>query len=271
MCSSDLPAAALKDPNKKEDYNDLAEAAANYVNSSHAERYSNYFYINGRADIVRVVSDGVTDETMRKTDVEVEVLDHKTGQMKRGKLNVSLKVGPVKQFGQVGGTDYTSMSKLWGYFGINIEPLENHYRAAWQQNPSSALATLYEHISNFVNKELAGDDDKKEYDFIKHLAKAINYFATLEDPTVSLVQLKTKGKYVVLRFNALEPLLKQIDLESAYISNKTMPEIVIRDANTSKILITIRAKNEFKEDGSSYIRNLIEKGPLLEEVASVTK
>lgn len=263
--------AALTDPKQHPDFQELVDSATAYVNSSHASRYSRYFYNNGKADVIRVISDGVSGETERKTDVELEVLDHKTKQMKRGKLSISLKVGPVKQFGQVGGAEFSSMKKLWNMFGIDVTTLEPHYVTMYEENPVKALGALYAKVADFIANQVSGDDSGEEYDLIKSVSDAINYFATLNDPGVSIVQLGTKGRYKILRFNALESKLRQIDLTSEYVDTKAMPELKIKDANTGKVLITIRAKNEFKDDGTSYVRNYIEKGPLLDDVASSSK
>lgn len=265
------PYAALTDPKQHPDFQELVDSATSYINSSHAARYSRYFYTNGKADIIRVVSDGVSGETERKTDIELEILDHKTKKMKRGKLSISLKVGPVKQFGQVGGIEFSSMKKLWNMFSIDIDALEPHYIELYEKNPLEALGAMYAKIADFIAMQVSGDDSTEEYDVIKSVADAITYFATLNDPGVSIVQLGTKGRYKILRFNTLESKLRQIDLTSEYIGTKAMPELQIKDANSGKVLVTVRAKNEFKDDGTSYIRNIIEKGPLLDDVASSSK
>jgi len=265
------PYAAVTDPKQQPNYIDIAQSTVAYINSSHAERYSQYFYTNGKADTIRVVSDGVSDESGRKTDIELEIYDHKSGKMKRGKLSISLKVGPVKQFGQVGGIEFKSMLKLWGYFGINVSNLKTYYEDMASTDPEGALRTMYSKIADYIAKTVDGDSSVEEYDLIKNVVKAINYFATLNDPTVSIVQLTSKGQYKILRFRNIEPKLRQMNLSAEYDSGKTMPEITIYDRESKKVLITVRAKNEFKEDGSSYVRNIIEKGPLLDLVASASK
>ena len=265
------PYAALTDPKQQPNYNELAQSAVAYVNSSHAERYSKYFYTNGKADTIRVISDGVSGETERKTDIELEIFDHKTGKMKRGKLSISLKAGPVKQFGQVGGIEFDSMLKLWGYFGINVSNLKTYYEDMASTDADGALRTMYSKIADYIAKNVDGDSSVEEYDLIKNVVKAINYFATLNDPTVSIVQFTSKGQYKILRFNNIESRLRKMNLSAEYHGDKAMPEVAIVDLTSGKALITIRAKNEFKEDGSSYVRNIIEKGPLLDIVASASK
>jgi hypothetical protein len=100
--------------------NELTSAAA-YVNSPMAERYSKYFYLNGRADEINIMADGAASETEKKSDVWVAIRD-KNGAMRTLKLNTSLKVGGVAQFGQVGGSTSESMIKLFGFFGIDVSP-----------------------------------------------------------------------------------------------------------------------------------------------------
>lgn len=265
------PYAALTDPAQQANYTELAQSAVAYVNSSHAERYSKYFYTNGKADVIRVISDGVSDETGRKTDIELEILDHKTGNMRRGKLNISLKAGPVKQFGQVGGIEFKSMRELWGRFGINVNNLEAFYTDMSSTDPQGALGTMYEKIADYIAKSVAGDSEVDEYDLVKNVASAINYFATLDDPTVSLVQFGTKGRYKVLRFSSIADKLRAINLSAKYIGNKATPEVHIFDTVSGATLISVRAKRSFNEKGDVYIRNIIEKGPLLDELGSVTK
>jgi hypothetical protein len=271
------PFAAVTDPKQQPDFQEMVDSATSYINSSHATRYSKYFYVNGKADVIKVVSDGVTSEAERKTDVELEILDHKTKQMKRGKLAISLKYGPVKQFGQVGGTKFKSMKELWGQFGINIDNLESHYTELHDESPEKALRAMYAKIAEYIAMQVEGDDDAREYDLINNVANAINYFATKNDPSVSLVQFTMGGGFKVLRFNTLASKLKEIDLTATYNDANVLPEIYIYDANNRKnVLIKIRAKNEFKTDKKtgekvSYVRNLIEKGPLLDIVASSSK
>jgi hypothetical protein len=152
-----------------------------------------------------------------------------------------------------------------------VDALEPHYTEMYNENPVEALGAMYAKIADYIAMQVDGDDNDKEYDLIKNVAEAITYFATLNDPGVSIVQLGSKGRYKILRFNALESKLRQIDLTSEFVGTKAMPELQIKDANSGKVLVTVRAKNEFKEDGSSYVRNIIEKGPLLDDVASSSK
>ena len=100
------------------------------------------------------------------------------------------------------------------------------------------------------------------------MAHAVTHFATLGDPNVELVDFN-KGGFKILRFKNLEHKLRTIDLTASY-TGKTRPEITIHDVeNPKKELLTIRCKIENRENKAPYIRNLIEKGSLLEEITEV--
>ena len=245
--------------------NELSSAAA-YVNSPMAERYSKYFYLNGKADEIVIMADGAASETEKKTDVWVAVKD-KTGSMRTLKLNTSLKVGGIAQFGQVGGSDISSMKKLFGYFGVNVDPYVTRFEKESKKDPLQAVEYMYRQITEELQKKLAGSDDSDEARFVDQIAHAVTFFATLGDPNVELVDFD-KGGFKILRFKNLEYKLRAIDLTASY-TGKTRPEISIHDvSNPKKELIVIRCKVENKPAGP-YVRNYIEKGSLLEELTQV--
>jgi len=264
------PYKDLMDPAKRELLaNEYASAAA-YVNSLMAERYSKYFYINGKADDIAVMADGAASETEKKTDVWVGVRG-KDGKMRQLRLNSSLKIGGVKQFGQVGGSTVESMQKLWSYFDIDISQYLDAYNKKLKKDQFEALAFLYKTISKTLAAQLAGDSEAQEVAFVDKLAHVITHFATLGDPNVELVDFD-KGGFKILRFRNLAAKLKTVDLTATYLPNKATPEIAIHDRNNPKnILVSIRSKRETKKSGEIYVRNLIEKGRLLEELTKVTQ
>jgi len=248
--------------------NEFSSAVA-YVNSERAERYSKYFYLNGRADDIAIICDGAASESSSKIDVWVAIRDPKTGNMRRLKLNASLKAGPVKQFGQVGGSESASMLKLWSYFGIDVTPWLKEYEKAQGQDQFDALKMMYEKVAKKLSAGLKKSGPKGEAEFVSHVAKAVTFFATLDDPAVELVQFD-KGGFKILRFNNLVEKFKSVDMTATYVDTKARPEINIHDVNDPKnILITIRAKVETKKNGELYVRNIIEKGKLLEELTKV--
>jgi len=262
------PYQDLMDPGKRDALKSEFASAAGYVNTPMAERYSRYFYLNGRADEIAVIADGAASETSSKVDVWVAVKDAQ-GNMRRLRLNTSLKVGGIKQFGQVGGSETESMQKLWSYFGIDVDPFLKNYEKKRQTDQFEALEYMYKSIAKTLDKQLADDNDREEAEFVDHVAHAVTYFATLGDKNVELVDF-SKGGFKILRFNNLVNKLKEVDLTATYKESKGRPEIGIHDRlNPKRELISVRVKIENRKDGSIYVRNIIEKGPLLEEITQV--
>lgn len=259
------PYKDLMNPLKRPAMAPLVASAVAYVNNPRAESYSKYFYLNGKADEISILADGAASETEKKADVWVAIKD-KNGQMRALKLNTSLKVGGVKQFGQVGGSGADSLNKLFGYFDIDFGPYMDKFKKLHAKDEMNAMDWIYNIMADLFKKKLAGNDNSVEYHFIDSLAHAITNFATLGDPNVELVDFD-KGGYKILRFRNLNEKLKDVDLTASVLGGKARPEISIYDKNNSKRnLINIRMKIETRKDGSLYLRNIIEKGPLLEEL-----
>lgn len=263
------PYRDLMDPEKRPLLaNEFASACA-YVNSSDAERYSRYFYINGRADQIVVMADGVTGEETQKTDVWVYVKDEQ-GQPRKLRLNASLKVGGIGQFGQVGGDSKETQQTLWNYFGVNVDPELKNFKEKLAQDSREAFKQVYSYAAKQINQELEGASAKKEAAVIDNIARGVTHFATLGDPKVELVDFN-KGGFKILRFNNLVEKLKSVDLEATYLDNKTWPEVVIHEkGNPKNKLLNVRVKIENRPKGI-YIRNIIEKGPLLEKLTEYRK
>jgi hypothetical protein len=141
------PYQDLMDPTKRTLLAREYSSAAAYVNSSDAERYSRYFYINGRADQITIMADGVTGETEQKTDVWVYVADE-DGNPRKLRLNTSLKVGGIGQFGQVSGDSEQTQQTLWNYFGVNIDSTLAAFR-----REIKAGRSLFDFINEMINPE----------------------------------------------------------------------------------------------------------------------
>lgn len=261
------PYQDLMDLKKREALKHEFASAAAYVNTPNAERYSRYFYVNGKADSIEVIANGAdaSSEKSSKVDVFVRVNNKKL------RLNTSLKVGGVKQFGQVGGGETASMIKLWRYFGVDVAPYIPKYEKEREKDQFGALEYIYRNIADQLSGELAGDNDTEEAKFITNIGSAVTYFATLGEKNVELVDF-SKGGFKILRFNDLVQKLRGVNLTATYKEAKGRPEIGIHDiTNPKRELISVRVKIENRKDGSKYVRNIIEKGPLLEELTTVQK
>jgi hypothetical protein len=265
-----VPYQDLMDPAKRPLLaNEFASAAA-YVNSSDAERYSKYFYINGRSDQIVIMADGVTGETEQKTDVWVYITDE-NGQPRKLRLNASLKVGGIGQFGQVGGDSDEAQQMLWNYFGVDVSPVLSKFKRTMKSDGQrAAFKKLYQYAAAQIDKELQNAGPEDEANILDNIATGITHFATLGDPNVELVDFN-KGGFKILRFNKLVDRLKDVDLEATYVDTKTWPEVVIQErGNPKNKLLTIRVKIENRPSGV-YVRNIIEKEPLLEKLTEYRK
>jgi hypothetical protein len=121
-----------------------------------------------------------------------------------------------------------------------------------------------------MNQELRNASPKDEANIVNRIATGITHFATLGYPKVELVDFSDNG-FKILRFNKLVDKLKNIDLEATYIDRYTWPEVIIHErGNPDNRLLKIRTKKETKPKGI-YLRNLIEKGPLLEKLTEYKK
>lgn len=259
------PYQDLMDLKKRDALKQEFASAAAYVNTPNAERYSRYFYINGRTDSIEIIANGALAEKSSKVDVFVQVNGRKL------RLNTSLKVGGVKQFGQVGGSEIDSMIKLWRYFGVDVLPYTKKYEKMRGTDQFQALEYMYRSIADQLSAELAGDNNTQEAKFVTNVSNAVSYFATLGEKNVELVDF-SKGSFKILRFNDLVQKLRGVDLTATYKEAKGRPEIGIHDvANPKRELVSVRVKIENKKSGEQYVRNIIEKGPLLEELTTVQK
>ena len=265
------PYQDLMDPTKRTLLASEYASAAAYVNSSDAERYSRYFYINGRADQITIMADGVTGETEQKTDVWVYVADE-DGNPRKLRLNTSLKVGGVGQFGQVSGDSEQTQQTLWNYFGVDVAPALDDFKSVLKNNGArDAFKQVYEYAADQMDQELRNASPEDEANIVNSIATGITHFATLGDPKVELVDF-SDGGFKILRFNKLVDKLKNIDLEATYIDRYTWPEVIIHErGNPKNRLLKIRTKIENKPKGGIYMRNLIEKGPLLEKLTEYKK
>jgi hypothetical protein len=105
---------------------------------------------------------------------------------------------------------------------------------------------------------------------IDGIAQGITHFATLGDPRVELVDF-SDGGFKILRFSNLVEKLKNVDLAASYVDDKAWPQVDIHErGNPKNKLLQVRMKIENRPNGI-YIRNYVEKGPLLEKLTEYKK
>lgn len=269
--------ADLIDTNKltsDELMNSYIKSTVRFVND-YTRLYANFFEQNGRPDEVEIVSDGVSENTDRKTDVYMVYVDE-AGNRQLKHFDISLKAGTVRQFGQVGygrasspiETRFAKVMELFTQFGIDQTSFKFNPKQFQDDGGVALIKDLYKQAVRLINQKLKGSDNATEYQYLDQIAQGITYYATSNDPTVKLLQLD-KGRYYVLDFKKLRPKLDGIDLEAQYAETKSGDPIVrIHDKTNPKSsgrLLQIRTK----QDSNGYIRQILEKEPLLKKLISV--
>jgi hypothetical protein len=181
-------------------------------------------------------------------------------------------VGGIGQFGQVSGDSEQTQQTLWNYFGVDVAPALDDFKSVLKNNGArDAFKQVYAYAADQMDQELRNASPKDEANIVNNIATGITHFATLGDPKVELVDF-SDGGFKILRFNKLVDKLKNIDLEATYIDSLTWPEVIIHErGNPKNRLLKIRTKIENKPKGGIYLRNLIEKGPLLEKLTEYRK
>jgi len=254
---------ALMDPKMRAKLTSWAMSPVNYVNSKDGTEYSEQFYKNGQPDEIGIISDGLSAQTERKSDVYTLERDPQTGQTKRELLPISLKAG-AEQFAQHSGSKFKAMKELFGHLGIDISGQQQEYDAMQAAgNQIEAASKIYNAAAQIINQNIT--NDQAEAEFVQRLNKALNFWATNDDPNVRVVSFGTKGKYEVLRFDNLLPLMKNLKFNAEFVPGEN-PKLYVKDQEQG-ILFQIRTYLQTKE-GGKYQRNVIEKGPLLSKIAN---
>ena len=257
---------ALSNPALRSKLDNWVQSPINYVNSSQGTEFAEQFYKNGQPDEIGIISDGLSAQSDRKSDVYTIIKDPKTGKIAKELLPISLKAG-AEQFAQHSGNSYKAMAEMFGRMGIQLHSnSKDTYDSLQQQGrPEEAAYGVYTGAAKTFNSTIV--TDRQEAKFIAQLANAINGWATGGQTNVQLVSFGSRGAFEVLQFNNLLPRMKALDLvaETHWGEN---PKFIIKDKKQG-ILFHIRTYLQTKADGTKYQRNVIEKGPLLSKIASV--
>ena len=249
------------------------DSAVKYANDQKVQKWSKLVYENGRYDKIEVTADGLGGQTTTKVDVYVKITDDKN-VLQDVDIKVSLKVDDVKQFGQQGGTLFEAIGKKKGYkeywnrlFGIDISSQKNAYNKmkGVDHNTSGAINLIYEYVAGELQKKL--DDKKSSESTLITLGEAIQYYATLNEEHVELVQL-TNGDAKIYNFAGLPNVIKEYEWNVEYSkgissSGESIPIITIHQkGKPTNILLILRVKIETLNN-APYYRNYVEKGKFL--------
>lgn len=261
----------------------LISAATHYANSGQLDRYADYFYKNGKVDMVSVASDGLSDQRSRKTDIEAYASDENGNTRKLKNLSISLKAGSdtIGQIGggitkdpfkvsKAGGGVWTNANRLFGPLGITVS------KPSKVESRSEFWKEAYTEAAKELKQKLSGADAKNEAGIIDKIAELITTHGTLNDPTVKLVSLDVKqGVSSVVSFSNLRQRLKadhinldcSLEIGSSKTKNDPRPSIIIFDKNTNSKFLVIRFSST--EDGIKSW-NAIEMMPPLKKLVSIS-
>lgn len=271
----------IKDESQWKNYQNLFTSAMNYANNPDAERYSNYFYKNGKVDEVNIISDGVSSQKTRKTDVIATVKDPKTGEVRTLKnIEASLKAGS-KIYGQIGTGGAkgnidkwtVSVKKLFDPLGVELDDFllkirDLDFYNFWIKIYQEAATRLKNNLTN-QNAELA---------LTGKLVDAIINQATSGNPDVKIIHAD-KGEATIHSFKILKNRMieREVDLDARYDIGKRSgkPSIFIFDKNQTRykkvsdsMLTAIRFFSTKNEDRSTHY---FESGPLLHDLTKLNK
>ena len=266
----------LRNPNNREALLDYVIAALTYANRESVRQWVRTIYTNGRRDTVKIMADGLTNERTTKIDVKVSITNKEQGQLKGVNINASVKADDVKQFGQVSGEDFSSVSR---FFTTAIgDGLVGESAAFETESKGPAkMRKIYKAADTIIDNNLNNDLTAKDMAF--KIGTGISSFATQDnagvvDPsgdTVELINL-SKGEATIYNFQNVAQKLSEFRLKSEYKTGgkNDLPTIVIRESESNKIVVQFRSKVENKTDKNGvpylYYRNYIEKGQFLTEL-----
>jgi len=223
------------------------------------------------ANEVVVSSDGVSEQSGTKADLFLKIDDGKVVNL------LSLKAGDVKQFGQVSGYNFRAIQQFFEQtFGATIpdslqKAEEGDARAGFQD-----IQAAYQEASDDISQELAGQRPAREADFVERLYKGIAYHATRNQSDITMVILNTGvvPGYKELGFGPeLDKAMRQVDLDVALTTkdNSSILQIFGTKQDGSRSQLLQMRSNYQIESGKPYVRNRVEMGPLLKEIALIEK
>lgn len=249
----------------------LISASLTYANSARVSEYADAFYTNNLHNRIVVMADGESDQTGTKVDVRVTANDHNKKQVPVD-LAISLKAGPVKQFGQYGGVSYDVQKKMWDeFFGIKMSFQEAQFYSKFgtedhDNDARDALNYSYEKQAPHAAKALQTAKGLDKF------FKAVNFHMTRDENPVYLVQLTDRGEAIQYDTNNLAEKLKGFKFKSKMGKSGQLPKLSIMTEIDGKedVFLDMRVKKgDYLKDGTPYYRNIFEKGKHFTKLLSV--
>jgi len=262
---------AISDERTWVQFENLFAAALHYANGSDAERYSNYFYQNGKVDQVTITSDGVSNNKSTKTDIDVKVKDPQGNPRTLKNVDLSLKAdSPI--YGQFAAGGIKKSADVWFIKSKELfEPLGITLTKPAKTNDINAFhIAVYKQVATKLHKELKNASVNKETAFVEKIADLIEGQGSLGNKSLRLVNLSKKGESSIHSFSMLKRNLldRKIDLGVKHdvTPQAGRPRIWIYDVKSGKVLTLIRFFLS-QDKASSYF----EKGELLQELTLISR
>ena len=269
--------SGLVDPKWHGELSSHYKSAIAYVNGENIVEEAMRQEMDKNPNVIKIISDGVSDQTGTKIDVKVLVDGVPT---KLG--SISLKAGS-KTMGQVGSGDWNKLSDLLsGMFGVKPDPqLEEPWvKAVSSKDRVGVIAAgqaVYKDIVDELAKEpgFRRDNPEEQVDVIQSIILGTRNAATGGEKGVLLVDFDS-GDYKVLNFDdKLEEVFtkrENFKLGVKYIvSDSGFPKILIRDDGNNQTLVEIRMRVEGKGDTIKNVRHYVEKTKYLGQLLDVAE
>lgn len=260
---------AFKDPETIPRMGKLLDSIITDANEE-TSKFADRFATNQRFDLARIIGDGVSEESVKKTDIRFE------NHAEKKWADFSLKVDTTKQIHQVGGGPVkdskrykkASPEERYQTLQVNLFQVDGRFPLADISGayPKILRAKSNEDIQRIaykaavasLNHNLQTDDQEKH--FLSNLVGACKYWMGRDEPDIKLKQFTTKGTSI-LDPHKIDQLLQtdKLDLVAEYLEMEhNLPKIIIKDNVSNKALVSIRTYR----NSEGYIRNYIEKEDL---------
>jgi hypothetical protein len=257
-----------------------ADSVAYVNNSIRAKSAVDKAKVDPAENSVEVLSDGGNPEKQNITKVDLEILYD--GQI----INlISLKAGDVKQIGQESGAEFSTLERFFKStigFGLPSSMEENflsktdpNYK---NHNYKFGFPAAYDHIYNVIKSHVEGNSDYKEYNLIKAVYDGIRYHGTRGEEGVILLVLSPSAKQAYQELTLGQPLLDELQNYDLDAVKKTDGQNYIieiygiaktteaKELNSKSRLVQFRSYKQ-----ADAVRNVVEIGPLLKDLADLQK
>ena len=268
------------------------EAIILYANDT-ISYYAKYFKNNQKVDNIKVIADGVSQNTETKVDVSMKFVTQDESGNTVDKdvehFQLSIKTSKADLIGQrAGGGSSASREDQFGIlmsFWSQFLPDDHLTHLSEAKFKSAALATpsqiemyrmvyaeAHKHLSNLIKK--GNNESIPQQTFFKIL-ESLKDIATGKRDYVKVAQFE-EGNYFILNFNKIYTWIKDNRLQLACdysISKKGLPIVEVYGSYASKqqpnfspseMLFRVRVFST----SAGYIRNWVEKGPLLTKIVT---